>query len=183
MAIVYKTCAEIGDLTYTCDPCLTPEMGNVRSVMLIKEGTVVAVPLNLTTFTASVNAGDIIIIPETRGSFDGGTPRVIPAYGDLTERKAGDDYVLMVKDPNYAANSEFWQEVERHTWDVAFRSETQLHIVQGAHVQVTAKAPIEEDLNSQVVWNAEAKWYSKSKPVLTPVAPIATLLKCFEITP
>jgi len=181
MAIVYKNCAPVGDLTYTCDPCAVPEMGMVRSLCLIKEGVTVAVPLDLGTFTSSVEAGDIIVIPETRGSFDGGTPRMIPAYGDLTERKAGDDYVLLIKDPNYADNADFWEEVERHTWNLAFRSETQLHYVD-ASVQIMTKAPVEEDLNSQVVWNAEARWFSKTKPVITPVAPIATLLKCFEIT-
>ena len=81
----------------------------------------------------------------------------------------------------YADNAEFWEEVERHTWNLAFRSETQLHYVD-ASVQIMTKAPVEEDLNSQVVWNAEARWFSKTKPVITPVAPIATLLKCFEIT-
>ena len=49
-------------------------------------------------------------------------------------------------------------------------------------VTVTAKAPIEEDLESTVVWNVEAKWFSKTKPAVTPVSVIATLLKCFEIT-
>lgn len=182
MAIVYKDCdAGEAALVYTCDPCLVPEMGRVRSIMLIKKGTTVTVPLNLSTFTASVEAGDIIVIPETIGSFDGGTPVIVPGYGDIKERKSGDNYILAIKDPHYANNTAFWAEAEKHVWNIAFRSETQLHVVT-SDVTVTAKAPIEEDLESTVVWNVEAKWFSKTKPTVTPVSVIATMLKCFEIT-
>jgi len=176
MAITYPTCSDgVGDLTYTSDACRVPEMGNVRSIMLIKKGNTVTFPLTKLTIENMVNAKTMIIIPETKGSFDGGTPVVVQGYGDVKERKSGDDYVLQIKDPNYTQNLAFWSAVEKQTWNIAFRSDTMFHLVT-ADVTITAKAPIEEDNDSQVVWNAEAKWFSKTKPTMTPVAPIKEML-------
>ena len=59
--IVYKQCAtDETALTHSCSPCLDAEFGRVRSVCLIEEGTVIAIPFDLAAWTASVEAGDII---------------------------------------------------------------------------------------------------------------------------
>ena len=45
--IKYKSCAQtVGALTHVCDPCDTPEMGRVRSLVLIKNGTTIELPLS-----------------------------------------------------------------------------------------------------------------------------------------
>jgi hypothetical protein len=179
--LVYKQCAtNEGALTHTCDPCIEPELGNVRSFALIKEGTTIAIPFDLADWTAAVESGVIIIIPNSNGTFDGGSPKMGAGYGDDKERKLGDDYVLAVKDPAYAVNSDFWQAAEKEKWGVAFRSETQLHYVEKA-VKITAKAPIEGDTESEVVWNLDAKWFSKTKPKISAFEPLVSLFKCFEI--
>lgn len=183
MGLTYLDC-ETNDaaLVYTCDPCNTTEGGGVRSFILAKKGTTIAAPLNLSALTAQVESGDVIIMPATRGTFDGGTPKMVAGYGARKERKTGDDYVLQVKVPNYADNAEFMAAVENvEDWNLAFATETQLHIVTD-DCTLTTKAPVEEGLDTVVEWNIEAKWFSKNKPAITPVAPIVTLLRCFEIT-
>ena len=78
MAITYKNCDVDGDaLVHACDPCLGTELGGIRSFVLIKKGTVIAVPFVLASWTAAVEAGNVIIIPESNGTFDGGTPAVV----------------------------------------------------------------------------------------------------------
>ena len=69
MGLIYKTCAD-GDFdeAYTCDPCLTAENGNVRSLVLIRKGTVIAFPLVKLDWELQVGLGNIFIMPETRGS-------------------------------------------------------------------------------------------------------------------
>lgn len=179
--IHYKTCAQtIGALTHVCDPCDTPELGRVRSLILIKKGTAIAMPLVKTDWQNAIEAGNIIIIPRTIGSFDGGTPVYGDGYGNETERKLADDYVLSVRDPNFADNTEFWEEAEKEVWNVAFVTETKLHYV-NSDVRLTAKAPVEEGLETRVVWNVELKWRSQKKPKVVAFDTIADFLKCFDI--
>ena len=183
MAITYKECSTFdADLSYFCDPCNTTEGGGIRSFALIKKGNTLAVPLNLSAITALVNSGDVIIIPATRGTYDGGTPKMGAGFGNRKETLLGSDYVLMAKCPTYAQNAEFMAAVEQiDDWNVMFMTETQAHIVT-SDVTITTKAPVEEGLDTDVLWNLECKWFSKVKPTITPLAPIATLLKCFEVS-
>lgn len=182
MALNYLECDDYDALlTYMCDPCELVELGGVRSLCLVKKGVTVAVPLNLSAFTAQVESGDIIILPSTRGTFDGGTPKMVTGFGNQKERLSGHDYVLAVKAPNYAANAPFMAAIEKvEEWNLAFVTETQFHLCNSS-ATITTKAPVEEALDSEVTWNIEAKWFSRNKPVLTPASVIATLLKCFEI--
>lgn len=179
--IYYKTCAQtIGALTHVCDPCDTPELGRVRSLILIKRGTTIEMPLVKTEWQNAIEAGNIIIIPRTIGSFDGGTAVVGDGYGNETERKLADDYVLSVRDPNFADNVEFWENAENEVWNVAFVTQTKLHYV-NSDVRLTAKAPVEEGLDTRVVWNVELKWRSQTKPKVVDYAAISDFLKCFDI--
>ncbi len=183
MAIIYKTCTISEDLTHTCDPCGEQEMGNVRSIVLIDpDAGFVSAPIVKATWEAAIEAGTVIIVPETRGSFDGGTPKYVPGYGNLREKLIGMDYMLPFKDPNLAANAEFWEGVEKKPyWHIAFRTATQLFLITDAEVHITAKSPVEEDVDTAVVWNCEAKWFSKTKPQILAVSPIIALFKCFEV--
>lgn len=179
--IYKKSCtSSIGALVHTCDPCDTPELGRVRSLILIKKGTTINFPLDITEWRAGIEAGSIIVIPKTIGSFDGGTPKTGDGYGDETERVLSYDYVLSVKDPNYAANVEFWSAAEGETWNVAWRTQTLLHYVD-ADCKLTAKAPTEEGLDSRVVWNVEIKWNSTSKPKVVAYDTIEELIDCIEV--
>lgn len=182
MALTYLTCTDNdANLVYTCDPCNDTELGGIRSFLLIKKGTTVAVPLNLSALTAQVEAGNVIIIPATRGTYDGGTAKMVAGFGSRKERRTGADYVLAVKAPTYSDNALFMEAIENvEDWNLGFATATQMHIVT-ADCTITTKAPVEEGIDTDVLWNIEAKWFSKTKPVITPIAPIATLLKCFEI--
>ena len=101
-----------------------------------------------------------------------------------------EEFLKPLKDqPNFEYNSsifeirkqKFMEAVENvEDWNLFFATETQLHIVTD-DCTLTTKAPVEEGLDTDVLWNIEAKWFSKTKPVITPLAPIVTLLKCFEI--
>lgn len=179
--IRYKSCAgTTGALIHTCDPCDTPELGRVRSFVLIKPGTEISIPFVAEEWKNGIESGQIIIIPKTVGSFDGGTPKVGDGYGDEQERKLGDDYVLSVKDPSYAENKDFWEAAEKEVWNIAFRTETKLHYVK-ADCKVTAKAPVEEGLDSRIVWNVEVKWFSANKPEMGDVEPIKEYFACHEV--
>lgn len=181
--LIYKDCIEESEgLQYICDPCEITEGGGVRSLCLLKKGTTIPNPYTQLDIDILVGAGLMHVMPETRGSFDGGTPKMITGYGDNKERNIGSDYVLQVKDPTFADNYAFWEAVEnKEDWNIAFRTETQLAVVYD-DVIITTKAPAEEGIDTEVVWDIECKWFSKSKPTIQPYSgKFDTVLKTLDV--
>ena len=181
--LIYKDCIEESEgLQYICDPCEITEGGGVRSLCLLKKGTTIPNPYTQLDIDILVGAGLMHVMPETRGSFDGGTPKMITGYGDNKERNIGSDYVLQVKDPTFADNYAFWEAVEnKEDWNIAFRTETQLAVVYD-DVTITTKAPAEEGIDTEVVWDIECKWFSKSKPSIQPYSgKFDTILKTLDL--
>ena len=175
MGLVYKTCENaVFDKAYYSDPCRASEGGNVRSLVLIRKGTDITFPLDRAEWIEQVELGNIFIMPETRGVFDGGTEKTIQGYGKEKERIVGFDYTLQFKDPNYRLNGKFYEAAEKPIWNVAYLSETQLHYV-NSDCQLSARAPIEEDMDSDVAWNVEVKWTAKDKPVMSAYSAIDDL--------
>ncbi|MBN2787419.1 MAG: hypothetical protein JXQ69_03750 [Paludibacteraceae bacterium] len=183
MALTYKTCDPTTPVEHFCDSCGEGEKGRVRSVGLIDKSVTIAIPYVLLDWTAAIEAGTITIIPETNGTFDGGTPKYVPGFGDKKEKKIGDDYVLTYKDPNYAENIAYYEALEKGDITPSWRTESLLHIAKDAQgVQVNVKSPVEDDVDSIVVHIVEIKWFSKTKPLASPVLPIIDLFECFEVT-
>ena len=179
--IHYKKCTSDGALlVHTCDPCGDTELGRVRGVALVVAGTHLSIPFNKQEWESLIEAGLLIVIPETTGSSDGGSPVYGPGYGDQDQRKIADEYTLPFKDPAYKQNTKFWEAAEKKKWNLLYRTETQLHYVKDK-VSITAKAPVEEDLASEVVWNVEAKWKGKNKPVNSDLEPVAEFFNCHEV--
>lgn len=175
MGLVYKTCENaVFDKAYYSDPCRASEGGNVRSLVLIRKGTDITFPLDRAEWIEQVELGNIFIMSETRGVFDGGTEKTIQGYGKEKERVVGFDYTLQFKDPNYRLNGKFYEAAEKPIWNVAYLSETQLHYV-NSDCQLSARAPIEEDMDSDVAWNVEVKWTAKDKPVMSAYSTIDDL--------
>ncbi len=186
MSVVYKSCEDAAEIPdYKANPCGEYEHGRIRSLVLINEGTEITIPITEETMESEwlqgIEARAIRMIQEATGTFDGGTPKMIPGFGDKKEVKSGDDYVVVVKDPNFTDNADFWAKAEKKKWNIAFRTETQLFYV-GDSVTLTAKSPIEEDTESVVQWNIELKWFSKNKPVITPFKAIKKFFTAFELS-
>ena len=78
---------------HTCNDCGVPlngEMGRIRSMAIIQKDYALD-PTSLSSWTTGITSGDIIIIPETTGSFDGGKAKKGPGYGDTVETYLGSD--------------------------------------------------------------------------------------------
>lgn len=181
MAISYKTCAPEVPVSHFCDPCVDSEKGGVRSFFLVKEGSYITLESTEAEWTAAIQSGNVIIVADTRGTYDGGTPKMGAGFGDIKERVIGYDHVLAVKEPNYAQNSAFWEWAEKVKWRFGFRTDTLVHLSDAVGT-LSAKAPVEEDNESEVIWNIEAKWFDKDKIKVAPVAPLKTLFRCYEVT-
>lgn len=181
MAIHYKSCADMTSAVHNCDACNDSERGRIRSLVLIKPGTVITTnPLTLSEWQTAIEAGNIVIIPNTSGSLED-AEKEGTGYGDAISRILGHDYTLNVKDPSYAENREFYEAAEKVGWHAGWRTEKLLHLNTSAEVQLIATAPVEDNMDSDVVWNLKLKWTSDKKPLALPVTPIATLFRCYEV--
>lgn len=186
MSLQRITCGDVAGetLVHSCDPCEV-ELGRVRGVALV-DGSVDLAPLidalkesneNATTiFEGLVEAGQLHLVSESIGTFDGGSAQTGDGYGDEETRLLGYLYTLSYKDPSYKSNKDFYERIEKEHWKAIWRTETLLHFADKP-ATIQAIAPVEEDLTSAVVWNVTATWKSKKKP---DIAPIGALAKYFE---
>lgn len=174
-----------------CDPCLGEvEHGRIRGGSYVHKsylptlqiaiddlqdalnatpqvpGDITAAKTALTTaWNQGVTDKVIYVIPETTGTFDGGAPVEGPGYGDRSSRFIGFTFGLAYKDPSFKANTGFYNTISRSTgWHFIWRTET-LTRISNNPVTIVHKSPVQEDLNSEVVWEIEIKWSGKDQPL------------------
>lgn len=167
MADVLYNCDE-DIIAPICNPCLDDvEQGGVRSIAFIHKdiiGSITTDPTDTNAWLQGIQDGKIFVIPETQGSFDGGSPVEGPGYGHVASRIVGYDFSLPYKDPAYKDNCAFYNSIKGSTkWHVAYATES-LTRISGKPVVIIPKSPIQEDLNSEVVWDVEVKWKEKNQP-------------------
>ena len=192
MSLQRITCSEASPLIHECDPC-NRELGRVRSVLLIRskqylDELVELIKKDVDAHTAEtekdvvnkfeklIESGDLHLISETTGTFDGGSAQTGDGYGDEDSRLLGYQKTLTYKDPSYANNGDFYEAIEKEKWYLAWRTETLLHFADKP-ASFQAIDPVEEDLTSAVVWNVTATWKTKKKETLLPAD---TLAKYFD---
>lgn len=182
MPIYYPSNCKSDIVAHVCSDCPEVEHGRIRSVAFIHKDVAFVDPTSAAEWQAIIaaNPKDIIVIPETHGTFDGGSPQYGLGYGNEEERFLGSEYILAYFDPNYKDNYPFYQSIKTNgDYKVAYATETLVHIVD-AQVRVNPKAPVEDEMNSEVVWSVEVKWKSKNDP--EPFDIPATIFACFAIT-
>jgi len=162
--LIYYPSCETPIPQHICTPCDTHEHARVRGVAFIKKAFAFVDPSSATEWQDGVASGDIIIIPQTNGSFDGGTPQEGPGYGDSVSTYIGSDFVLQFKDPLYSENCSFYNALKKsRNYKIAYLTETKVHI-SGKPVVVLPKAPIADDINGIVEWDVTAKWRESEIP-------------------
>lgn len=180
MAITYPAGCDEEELVHFCDECEDPELARVRAIAFIKQSYVFTNPALASEWITGIESGDIIIIPATRGSFDGGTPKLVTGYGDVAEKYASSDYSLTYFDPNYKTNRDFYNALKRSVnYKVAYKTETLVHMTDKV-ASIAPKAPVVDDVTGYVEWEVNVKWSSKNEPTAH-IAPVG-IFSCFEVT-
>ncbi|WP_346236760.1 hypothetical protein ABDK00_014015 [Niabella insulamsoli] len=176
--------SEFAHVHAPCPGGREPEFGRVRQSGFIKEGylsTIIAAAVNLSTWLTAwetgIAAGDIIVLPETSGSFDPGTPAELQGFGDRPSSNGPRTQVLSVNDPDYKLNYNFYNDLANRTDLVPFYvTSTLIHIFDKA-CTAYASNPVEDDLNAQIVWNFQATVISENLPQFYPVETIKPAIK------
>jgi len=165
---VYDPCEE-EIVEPLCDRCVTDrELGRVRSICYVHKSyyaTLMTDPTNPIIWQTGLSQKLIMIIPETQGSFDGGSPIEVPGFGDQESAVTGYKFVLNYKDPKFKGNAPHYNSMlSSSKWHVGWRTET-LTRISGSVATFVPKSPTPEDINGQVVWDTDAKWSQEKHPV------------------
>ena len=150
---------------HLCNPCLSKELGGIRSVAFIKDNFAFTNPSSASEWNNGVTAGNIILIPQVYGTFDGGSPQESQGFGDNPTSLDGYDFMLQFFDPNFIGNTDFYDTIKnnRNGWKVAFRTESQVYLSDKS-VTIIPKMPIAQDVKSKVLWDITVKWTSDALP-------------------
>lgn len=179
MSTFYPTGCDDALLTHICAQCPETELGRVRRVGFVNTSWAFSDITDAQEWEDGINAEKIVIIPETRGSYDGGTTNFGPGFGDVPQKKKSKTFKVTYFDPNLKGNDVFYNALANsRNWRIAFVSETLLQISEKA-VTLEAKDPIEEDVESERYFNLEATFVQKDNP-LHYLAP-SGIFRCFQI--
>lgn len=138
---------------------------------------IAADPTDPALWQSQIDLGLVIILPELRGSYDGGSPKMVAGYGDRKEKYLGSDFKAVLTDPVYAANwNHYYSLVGKTQWHLAYVTATKVRLTT-VPVTVAPKDPITENLEDEVVWVSDVTWfeYFPPKPFDTPV----DIFNCF----
>lgn len=179
-AVYYPSGCEADLVDHYCNNCETIEGGRVRGTAFIRNDFAFTDPTNPTEWRNGILAKKIIIIPETNGTFDGGSEVEGAGFGNRISTLLGFNFVSVFNDPNYKLNADFYNLLKRsRNYRYAYLTETQVHITTNT-VSVIPKNPVADDLNSGVFWNVTVKWAEEDLPVPHDI-PVG-IFTCFDYT-
>lgn len=168
---------------HACDPCQDVEQARIRSVAFVNSSfiaTLLASPSSTDVWENGIDDSLIIVIPDTNGSFDGGTPVEGPGFGSSPTKYMGSEFVLTYRDPNYVDNCDFYSAIQRSSsYHVAYVTETQVHISENT-VTILPKAPITDSLTDMVLWEVTVKFQQFATPC--PNDKPAGIFTCFALS-
>lgn len=177
-SIYYPSGCDTAVPNHFCDPCETPEHARVRSVAFVKSSVAFNDNSDATEWEEGIANGDIIVIAEVLGSFDGGQPVEGTGYGDQATKVTGYNFELSFKDPNYKQNADFYNAIKNsRSYKLAFRTETQTHLSTNT-VTVIPKNPVTENLTDEVVWDVLVKFAQGDLP--EPFDTPEGIFQCFD---
>lgn len=150
---------------HLCNPCLPIELGGVRSVLFIDKDYTITSPTSASEWNNGILNGNIIIIPKTYGTFDGGVPQEGQGFGDVPTSLDGYDFMVQFFDPNFIGNQDHYNTIKnlRANYKVAFRTGSQIWMSDKV-VTIIPKSPVAQDIKSKVLWDVTVKWTSQNLP-------------------
>lgn len=164
MAVYYPSGCDALIPDHICDPCEAIELGRLSSVAYIKNTFDFIDPSDPTEWEAGFASGDIILIPMTSGTFDGGSEVESPGYGRQATRLTGYNFQAQYQDPNYKLNCNFYNAIKNSRgYKFAYATSSQIHLV-NVPVQAIPKNPVQDDVTSAVVWDVLVKWSDSDVP-------------------
>lgn len=146
-----------------CSSCDEVEGARVRGIAFIRLGYSFD-PESVSDWSRGIDDGDIIVIPQVRGTFDGGVPVTEEGFSIWRTTMLGLNYSLTYIDPSYALQRNLYNHLMwSRDFSVAFITETKLHLSR-MPVTILPKNPVEDAVSGSVNWAVELQWSDTALP-------------------
>lgn len=143
------------------------EFGRIRIGGFVKSpylSTLLAGILTPAVWETGKSAGNIIIIPETAGTYDPGEPSALKGYGSRSKTNGPRSQKLVIYDPTYVDNYEFYNAISNVTNLVPFYLTSSLVHIADVPASIFAKDPVADDLKTELDWQVTIDWESTNLP-------------------
>ncbi len=177
----YGNCIEDDITTHVCQNCLNQvdEAAGIRGAALVHSSyydTLAADPEDESTWQDGIDAGTIVVLPDTRGSFDGGTAISKPGWGGIKTITTGYDFKATIADRVYIENWAFYKSIfNKSSYHLVYVTGTQGHLTP-VTVSFTPHAAVSEDVGDIVTWSTDVAWTDSFSPA--PFTAPADIFKC-----
>lgn len=163
MATYYGSKCDENILTPECSTCVDSyELSGIGSAAIVHASYYATLLAGISTpsvWQTGYATGKIKIIPNIRGEFDGGTPKMGVGYGRRLNTYVGSEYKGKLFDANYIENSLFWDSVlTTSNWHVAIVTETQVHLSKNV-VTFAPGNPIADDIQKVMEWSVDYSFF------------------------
>ncbi len=149
---------------YSCSDCPELEFGRVSSFAFIANTFSFTDPTNSAEWDVGIASGDIRVVWQTQGSYDGGTTAENPGFGRQEFSLGSTSHILNFKDPNYKNNCDFYNSIKySSSYKGAYVTSSQVHLIDSP-ITIIPKNPVQDDLKSVVTWDVTIKWAGYDSP-------------------
>jgi len=180
----YPTDCDEQQELYTCENCdEQTEHGRVRHVALVRKKylpTILADPTNPQVWKDGLAYGDVIIIPDVIGTWNGGEPKEGTGYGDQEGGIDGFNHEINFKDKRLKSNSNFYKTLAKSKDRVAVWALESLIFISTKTVSIAPKTPVTENLSDIVNWEVKIKCFEPD--ILIPHERSDEIFTCAFIT-
>ena len=162
--------------------CLTPVSSVAGQSVTTIEGLGGQHALQKAWIETQIEAGLIIIIPNVRGTYDGGASSKVTGFGDVKEKVIGKIHTVVFNDPNHKENGPFYSALEDNCkqFVLGFRTASELRVGSAVLESFEAKDAVEEDTESLVLWNGTAVWTQKGTAKTLTIYDASDILDVFN---
>lgn len=179
MSIWYPDCANDIVASYLANCCPTKEGAGIRHVWVQKDSFSFIDPTDPTEWETAIAAGDILIIPNVRGSFDGGNATKSEGFGDVLEEFESYEGTANFTDRNYLDNVEGYDALMKSSnYRFGMCTQTKGYLTDVAAGYVP-KMEIVEDKKQSVYGKTEVKFVQTG--LLRPFTYPTQIFRCFQV--
>ncbi len=160
-----------------CDELI--EHARVRHAGAVKKSylpTLLADVTNPAVWAAGIASGDIDLIPDVIGTWNGGEPKEAPGFGDQTTSIETYEHEVNFKDQRFKTNSAFYGKLGKSKDRVFFFVTESLIFFSTKPASYLPKSPAGEDLTGKILWEVKVKWVEGD--VLIPHDRVDEILSC-----
>jgi hypothetical protein len=154
---------------FLSDPCAAPEGGRLRHVAFVAPGVQFADWGDPLEWQAKAAAGQVILIPNTQGTYNGGESVTTEGFGEARQVATGRNHSATYAHREVAGNTAFYDALNfQQGWQFVFATENLLWLTH-APALVKAGAPVEAGVDSMVKWSVTVEWSSRHNPQPIPL--------------